>query len=135
MTSWTAQVLRTANFHHSTRGRLMPVAASPVVRAILTENINLSTEDVIKKARTKGVTAPEKSLKDAIYNVKSELRKKAAKAGGPRLAPAAARETKPEPVISSSGPASSSASDLTAMLSNVALVNAVVGACGGVEQA
>jgi hypothetical protein len=121
----------------------MPVAISPIVRDILTQDINLSTDDVIKKARTKGVTAPEKSVKDTIYNIKSELRKKAAKTGtkpAPKPASAAARATKtavPEPVVTpaSARTPSSPAPDLAATLANVALVNTVVGACGGVEQA
>ena len=117
----------------------MPVAVSPVVREILTANMNLSTDDIIKKARTKGVTAPDKSVKDTIYNIKSELRKDAAMAGAkpaPKAAPVAARVVpKPVPPSASAPSPSSSAPDLSSVLANVALVNVVVGACGGVEQA
>lgn len=114
----------------------MPVAVSPVVRAILTENIDLPTDEVIKRAKAQGVTAPEKSIRDTLYNVKSELRKKGAKP-----APAAARATKTAPapkpvVIPASAPTPSpSAPDLSSVLANVALVNTVAGACGGVDQA
>ena len=128
----------------------MPVAVSPVVREILTQNINLSADDVIKKAKAKGVTAPEKSIRDTVYNIKSELKRAAAKAGAKPAAPkatpakpipAAARATKtatvPAPVVvpTSARTPSSSATNLSSVLANVALVNTVVGACGGVEQA
>jgi hypothetical protein len=121
----------------------MPAPAiSPAVRSILlSSDINISTDEVIKKARANGVTAPEKSLRDTIYNIKSELRKKAAKAGVPKPAPSAAHATKtPEPALAKTvtdpvPTTSSSAPDLSAVLANVALVNTVVGDCGGTEQA
>jgi hypothetical protein len=122
------------------KGSPMPVPVSPVVREILTQDINLPTDEVIKKAKAKGVTAPDKSVRDTIYNIKSELKKQAAK-GGAKPAPAAARATKtavvPAPVVvPASAPAlASSAPDLSSVLANVALVNKVAGACGGVDQA
>jgi hypothetical protein len=111
---------------------------SPVVRAILTADINLSADEVIKRAKAKGVTAPDTSIRYAAHNIKSELKKKGVK---PTPAPAAARETKAPPASSKTPDVltpvltPSSAPDLSAMLANVALVNAVVGACGGVDQA
>jgi hypothetical protein len=112
---------------------------SPIVRDILSQDINLSADEVIKKARAKGVTAPDSSVRDTIYNVRSELKKKAAKPGAkttaPKSAPAptAARKTAPAPkavrIPLSPNP------DVAATLANVALVNTVVGACGGVEPA
>ena len=70
----------------------MPASAiSPVVRAILTDDIDLSADQVIKMAKAKGVTAPDASIRYAAHNIKSELKKKGVK---PTPAPAAARETK-----------------------------------------
>ena len=104
---------------------------SGVVRAILTDNINLTADQVIAKARTKGLKASDESVRGAVYNIKGELKKAGAKA-----APAAARETalpkSPAPAVV---PAPAVATDLDAVLANVALVNAVVGASGGVESA
>jgi hypothetical protein len=130
----------------------MAVPVSPVVRTILLTDLEMPADEVIKLAKAKGVTAPEKSVRDTIYNVRSDLRKKAAKSGAkpvaPKPAPAAARATKtkepvpapaavPEPVVTpASAPVlSSSAPDLSSVLANAALVNTVVGAAGGVEQA
>jgi hypothetical protein len=103
------------------------VSVSPVVRAILTADNTLSADEVIKRAKAKGVTAPDSNIRDTVYNIKSELRKKAAKP-----APAAARETK--------APAAPAAvavapSDLASILANVAQVDTAVGACGGVDHA
>ena len=109
------------------------VAASTVIRTILTDDINLLADEVIKRARAKGVTGPDKSLRDTVYNVKSELRKKGAK---PALVPAAARETKAPPAAPAvTATLSSPAQDVASVLANVALVNSVVGTCGGAEPA
>ena len=118
----------------------MPASAiSPVVRAILTADITLSADEVIKRAKAKGVTAPDASIRYAVHNIKSELKKKGVK---PTPAPAAARETKAPPA-SSKAPdmptpvltLPSSTPDLASVLANVALVNDVAAACGGVEKA
>jgi hypothetical protein len=113
------------------------VVTSSVVRSILSTNINLSADDVIRKAKDKGVTAPEASIRTTIYNIKSELKKKAAKgANAPKPVPAAARTTSPKPAPKSTTPAVSAPTpDLSSILANVALVNTVVDACGGIEPA
>jgi hypothetical protein len=110
----------------------MPAPMSSVVRPILSANINLSADEVIKLARDKGVKAPEKSIRDSIYNIRSELKSKGAK---PAPAPAAARTTAPAAKSVPAAVSSSPAANLGAVLSNVALVNTVVGVSGGVEQA
>ena len=121
----------------------MPLAVSPVVRSILQTDLNMPADKVIQLARTKGVKAPEKSIRDTVYNIKSELKKAAAKAGAKPAAPkpapvaAAARKTAP---ATKAVPAPvriplSPNPDVAVTLANVALVNTVVGACGGVEQA
>src|SRR5579883_3519290 len=101
-------------------------AMTPTIRSILSANINLTADEVIRKAL-------DKSMRDTVYNIKSELRKKAEKA---TPAPAAAREIKaPKPASTTSAVPAPPAGDLAAMLANVSLVNTVVGVCGGIDQA
>jgi hypothetical protein len=116
------------------------LAISPVVRSILSANINLSADEVIRKAKDKGLTAPEASIRTAVHNIRSELKKP--KKSKPVAAPAAARQTKPTPApkpapvaAKSSTPTPSSSPELSTVLANVALVNKVVEACGGPEPA
>ncbi|MBP3957821.1 hypothetical protein J8F10_21420 [Gemmata sp. G18] len=130
----------------------MPVPVmSSVVRAILSENLDLSADEVIRKAKVRGVTSPERVIRTTAHNIKSELKRRAAKASAPKPVPAAARTTKtperapvpvavavviPEVVAPVLVPISSSAGpDLTSVLANIALVNTVVGECGGAEPA
>ena len=117
------------------------LAISPVVRAILSTDINLPSAKVIELARAKGVKASADSIRGAVYNIRGELKKKGAK---PTPVPAAARTTtapktapaKAAPAKAASTPApSSSSTNLSSVLANVALVNSVVGACGGTEPA
>ena len=96
-----------------------------VVRDILSDDLELSADGVIVAARSRGVKATDKSIRDAVYSIRSELKRARAKA-----APTAAQVTAPRKAA-----APPAALDLTAILANVALVNAVVGACGGVETA
>ena len=107
------------------------LTASAVVREILTADLTLPADEVIKRAKAKGLKAPDATIRTTVHNIKSELRKKAA-----RPAPAAARTTL-APAATPSAPATTAQAptDLTAVLANVALVNAVVGACGGSEPA
>ena len=113
------------------------LTTSGVVRAILSENINLSADEVVAKARAKGVKAPDASIRGLVYNIRGELKKAQA-----LVAPAAAHETAPPKKISAPAavpaPAvahAATAFDLSAVLANVALVNAVAGQSGGVENA
>jgi hypothetical protein len=102
------------------------LTTSGVVRAILTADPSLSADEVIKRAKTKGLKAPEAAIRTTVHNVRSELKKKAA-----RPAPAAARTT----VAPAPAPSATAPTELTGVLTNVALVNSVVGACGGVDPA
>lgn len=121
-----------------------PAAAtstSAVVRSVLGANLKLTADEVVRKAKARGVTAPEASIRNLVYNIRGELRKKAA--GAPKAVPAAARETAgpaPAPTRTAApkptpAPTPSSAPDLPGVLANVALVNTVVGVAGGGEQA
>lgn len=106
----------------------MPLPVRPVVREILKTDLDQPVPDVMRKARAKGVTANDSTLREAIYEIRTDLRK-----GKPKPVPAAAHATKPKaepaaaPVVA--------AVDLPSVLTNVALVNTVVTAAGGVEQA
>ena len=95
------------------------------------------------KAKARGLRAPDKSIRTAANNLRSELKRAKAKA-----APAAARQTappKPAPAPADVAPAAAAAvpaptpaaapTDLAAVLATVAAVNRVVRACGGVENA
>jgi hypothetical protein len=99
----------------------MPPSISSAVRDVLRKDIDLPADAVIKKVKARGITASDGSIRHVVHNLRGPMRKRA---GLP--APAAARLTlKP----ASGGP------ELAAVLANVALVNTVVGACGGVETA
>lgn len=116
---------------------------SAAVREAINGDVNVPAEDIVVLVRAAGVTASDSSIRDAIYNVKSGLRKKAQKPGvkAAKPVPAAARATKnapPPPVataITTIPAAPGSAPDLRAMLANVALVNDVLGTCGGADAA
>jgi len=114
------------------------VQISPVVRAILTDDINLSADEVIRMAKAKGVSAPDNSIRDAVHNIKSAIKKAMKKKGlKPTPVPAAPRVTS-SPVSAPTLAAAVTAlpaADLTVVLANVGLVNALVGACGGIDQA
>ena len=116
---------------------------SATIREVIMGDVDVPADDIIRRVKAKGVTASESSIRDAIYNVKSELRKatkkKAAKAAKP--APAAARETKEPAAVTTEAPAvvavlpAAPAPDMRAVFANVTLVNGVLEACGGVEGA
>jgi hypothetical protein len=48
---------------------------SPVVRAILFGNINLTADEVIREAKARGLKAPEKSIRTLAHNIKSDIKK------------------------------------------------------------
>jgi hypothetical protein len=124
---------------------------SSILRAILTADPTMATDEVVKKAKARGVNKPDKVIKHNIYNLRTALNKQAPKSVPMPAKSAARHTTAPEPVstptrpkpvpvmkhavgVSASTPASmSSVADLAGVFSNVTLVNDVVGACGGVE--
>jgi hypothetical protein len=116
-----------------------------VVRAILSENINLSADEVVAKAKARGLKAPDKSIRNLTHNIKSDMRRGRVKplpvaapaATAAHQAPApkpAATKPAPTPKAAPAAPKSPTA-DLTGVFANVALVNKVVGVAGGVDQA
>ncbi|MDB5312794.1 MAG: hypothetical protein JWO38_6996 [Gemmataceae bacterium] len=111
------------------------------VREILTSDPSLSADEVIKRAKARGLDAPVPSIRNVVHNIRSDIKKKK-KA---KAAPAAAREI-PKPKPPAAAPKSSAATpkpstatplvpNLADLLANVALVNRVVGLCGGPENA
>ena len=58
---------------------LATIAISPIVRAILAADLDLPADEVIKKAKARGVTQSETTIRHLVYNIRSELKKKAAK--------------------------------------------------------
>ena len=130
------------------------IVVSHVVRSILTANVEMPADEVIVRAKAKGVKAPDASIRGIIHKLKSELRKKAAK---PVVVATAARTTAPAkpvktavasakaattpaktaaaPTKAAAKPAVSAPSNLSTVFSNVTLVNKVVGIAGGVDQA
>ena len=106
----------------------MPLPIRTVVREILTDNVEQPVPDVIRKARARGVTASDAAIREAVYEIKGALRR-----AKPKAAPAAAHATKPK--TEPAAEPAAAAPDLSSVLTNVALVNAVVTAAGGVEAA
>jgi hypothetical protein len=111
---------------------------SEVVRTILNKHPNLDMEDIVKRAKARGVTSPDKSIRTTVYNEKKKLRDAAL------VAPAAARTTTPasEPAASTTSPSAKTAisvapatGGLAGVFANVAHVNKVVDLSGGVENA
>ncbi|MFO0798303.1 MAG: hypothetical protein U0804_12570 [Gemmataceae bacterium] len=63
-----------------------------VVREILTADLSLTADEVITKAKAKGVKAPDAAIRGTVYNVRKKLKKKVA-APAAKPAPVAARTT------------------------------------------
>ena len=62
-----------------------------VVREILTANLSLTADEVIAKAKAKGVKAPHDVIRTTVHDVRKKLKRKAA-APAPKPVPAAARQ-------------------------------------------
>jgi hypothetical protein len=109
---------------------------SSVVRSILSGDLNLTADQVVAKAKARGLRAAESSIRALVYNIRGELNR--AKAKAPRVVASAAQKTAapaPAPAPVAPTPAAPAPAGLTHVLSNVALVNAAVAASGGVERA
>lgn len=118
---------------------------------ILTANPKASTEDVVKKAKARGLTQPDSTIKHSLYNLRGQFKKQAAKSAIPTKSvarqtaarkPASATKrtqakthtkTATAAMPSNGHVASAPSANLAGVFSNVTLVNEVVGACGGVE--
>jgi hypothetical protein len=108
-------------------------SVSPVVRAILSADLDLTADEVVAKAKARGVTASDASIRALVYNIRGELKRKPGQAPKAVVAPSKpARAPVAAPPVASTLPAPVGVS---AVLSNVALVNGAVAASGGVDQA
>lgn len=111
------------------------LSTSGVVRDILTGDPEMLSDEVIRRAKSKGLRATDEQIRKSINNQRNPIRAKVAAA---RVAPAAAREIvspKAAPAVSAPAATTPGTSDLAGVLGNVALVNKVVGLCGGAENA
>jgi hypothetical protein len=140
---------------------------SSVLREILTTDPKLPNDEIVKKAKARGIAKPDSVIKHNLYNLRTSLKNTTPKASATsaksagsqtsssklvavtKSAPitvqsAARRTTAPKSVAAGKAVNNPSASDvadsvktldLASVLSNVALVNEVVAACGGVDQA
>src|SRR4051794_8020481 len=102
------------------------LSISAAVRSVLSTNLDMPADEVIKKVQAKGVKAPADSIRKLVHNIKSDVRKAA------KPAPAGAGETAAPALATSAVPA---APDVSGVLANVTLVNEVAGVAGGVDQA
>ncbi|MCE9562989.1 MAG: hypothetical protein K8U57_13180 [Planctomycetes bacterium] len=113
------------------------LTTSGVVREILTNDPEIKAEEAIRLAKARGLRVPDEKIRHSIHNQRNSIREKVAAAT--KLAPTAARETTPPkatPVESEAVLVVAAASPgLAGVLANVALVNKIVGLCGGVENA
>ncbi|MCE9565139.1 MAG: hypothetical protein K8U57_24165 [Planctomycetes bacterium] len=115
---------------------------SGVIRKILSTNLDMSADEVVRRAIARGVKVPAKSIRSNVHNIKSAMKKEASAATATRVAPAAVRETTPPKAapVAAVAPAPvtllvAEVPALAGVLANVALVNKIVGLCGGIENA
>ena len=122
----------------------MALTASEIIREILSKDLDMLADAVIQSAKQRGVTLSLETMRSKIYNIRSDMKKKAmmpqplspkptqpGKSAATKLAPPAPAVKK---VVATPVP-TKVASDLPVVLSNVALVNKIVGVCGGPDQA
>lgn len=110
-------------------------SVSSVVRDVLTGDPEMPSDEVVRQARSKGLRATDEQIKKSVNNQRNAIR---AKVAATKVAPTAAHETVPPkaaPVVSAPDAPIPVVPDLAGVLGNVALVNTVVGLCGGVENA
>jgi hypothetical protein len=118
-------------------------STSAIVREILSADQSLTADQVVAAVRKRGQSASDDYIRKLTYHIRSELKKagtKAPTAAAPastRPASTATQAPKPVPVAARETPAPKPAapSDLPSVLANVALVNGVVGLCGGPDNA
>jgi len=112
------------------------VSISAIVREVLTKDPTLNTDEVVKRVKARGITAPPKSVKHVVHNLRKEFRKPSMVA-----VPAPAPKVSVKPATPITTPvarpiqATAASSGLAEVLANVALVNRVLGLCGGADNA
>jgi hypothetical protein len=112
------------------------LTTSGVVRDILMKDPEIDTNEAVRIAKSKGLKVPDESIRNSIYNLRKGIRAQVKAGGGAKVAQAAARQTAaPKPAPAATSEAAAPALELGEVLGNVALVNKIVGICGGVENA
>ncbi len=127
--------------------------AGPTVYGVVTEllksKLDMPADEIVAKVRARGINAPESTIRNTVYNVRSDLKKKAAAGSKPAAKatpkpapkPAAKPAAKPAPKPATAvakvapKPAAKPATDLAGILGNVSLVNATIDVTGGVGNA
>ena len=110
------------------------LSISSVVRDILTSDPEMPSDEVIRRAKARGLRVTDEQIRKSVNNQRNAIR---AKVSATTVAPLVASETAP-PKAAPAVPASAATAgtpDLAGVLGNVALVNTVVGLCGGVKNA
>jgi hypothetical protein len=92
------------------------IPLSQAIRQVILPNLDMPTPDVISGVKARGVKANENSIQNALYNVRSEMKRKALAAP-----PQAANDR--------------AADEFSSALATIAMVNELVKALGGLEQA
>lgn len=111
------------------------LSISSVVRDILTSDPEMPSDEVIRRAKSKGLQVTDGQIRKSAHNQRNAIRAKLAAA---KVAPTAKHETAPPkaaPAVSAPAATNPGTPDLAGVLVNVALVNQIVGLCGGVENA
>ena len=112
------------------------LSTSGVVRDILTGDPELPSDEVIRRAKSKGLRATDEQIPQVHQQpAEPDPSKGRGRRGWPRRRPARVTPPKAAPAVSASAATTPGTRDLAGVLGNVALVNAVVGLCGGVENA
>ena len=109
------------------------ISAFAVAKLVLLEDLSMDAEEALRRARTLGAEHPDSELRHAIRCTRGMLKAQADGRWESRPAPSAARSIrKPPAKTPSSSPVVEQPSS-SAMFPNLTRVDAVVSACGGVE--
>jgi hypothetical protein len=126
---------------HHPESKMAKLSVSGVVREVLTSDPEMPTDAVIRQAKAQGLRATDDQIRKSIHNQRAAVRVKVATAGvtptptAPKAAAAKAAPPKAAPAVSAPAATPAGVADLAGVLRNVALVNEIVGLCGGVESA
>jgi hypothetical protein len=100
-------------------------STSSIVRSILSASPSLTLDEVVKRAKARGVGGSVETIRSRYYDIKAEMQK-------------GAGASKALPVLSSKAlpaPPGAEAPNVAVVLANVALVHRMANAAGGAEPA
>jgi len=107
-----------------------------VVREILTTDPEMQTDEIIRKAKAKGLRVPDEKIRKSIHNLRNPIR---ATVASSKIVTATAHETAPPKAVPvEKSPVSVTTTEAPALdnvLANVFLVNKIAKLCGGIENA